>query len=83
MHDISYQYGFTEEAGNFQDNDFNHGGVASDSVIIDNDAPGENNAYFMTPPDGQHGQMAMFKWLGYTEPGRFGALENSIPIHGI
>ncbi len=81
MHDITYQYGFTEEAGNFQNNDFNHGGIGNDAVIIENAAAGKNNAYFMTPPDGQHGKMAMFKWTK-TTPGRWGSLENSIPIHG-
>ena len=80
MHDITYQYGFTEEAGNFQNNDFNNGGVGHDAVIIENAAQGTNNAYFMCPPDGQPGQMAMFKWTR-TSPGRWGALENSIPMH--
>ena len=36
MHDISYQYGFTEAAGNFQDNNFGKGGEANDSVNVNN-----------------------------------------------
>lgn len=80
MHDISFIFGFDEEAGNFQNNDFNKGGEGNDAVEIDNYAEGENNAYFQTPPDGQPGQMAMFKWT-QSNPARYGSLENSIPMH--
>ncbi|KAH9265849.1 hypothetical protein BSLG_010785 [Batrachochytrium salamandrivorans] len=34
MHDISYQYGFTESAGNFQKDNFGKGGQGNDVVII-------------------------------------------------
>ncbi len=36
MHDISYQYGFTEAAGNFQRNNLGKGGLGLDRVIIRN-----------------------------------------------
>jgi extracellular elastinolytic metalloproteinase len=36
MHDISYQYGFVEAAGNFQRNNFGKGGSEFDRVIIRN-----------------------------------------------
>ncbi|KAJ1330487.1 hypothetical protein BSLG_010787 [Batrachochytrium salamandrivorans] len=35
FHDITYQYGFTEQAGNFQMNNFNKGGKGGDPVVID------------------------------------------------
>ena len=82
MHDIFYQFGFNEAAGNFQNDNFGNGGLANDAVIIDNMASGLNNAYFMTPPDGQHGQLSMFKWTK-TTPERLGALENDIVMHGL
>ncbi|KAJ1336275.1 hypothetical protein BSLG_010766 [Batrachochytrium salamandrivorans] len=34
MHDISYQYGFTEKAGNFQKDNFGKGGKGNDAVTI-------------------------------------------------
>ena len=44
MHDISYQYGFTEAAFNFQTNNFGKGGVGNDPVYVDaQDPSGENN----------------------------------------
>jgi Fungalysin metallopeptidase (M36) len=35
MHDLSYQYGFTEDAGNFQSDNFGRGGEDSDPVIVE------------------------------------------------
>lgn len=66
MHDIWYQYGFTEEAGNFQANNYGAGGAADDAVIALGQT-GEsfgflNNAMFSTPPDGQRPSMYMFMW---------------------
>jgi extracellular elastinolytic metalloproteinase len=49
MHDLLYRYGFTEAAGNFQENNFNHGGAGSDSVeVFDLRWWKKNNAYFIT-----------------------------------
>lgn len=49
-------YGFTEEAGNFQQYNFGRGGEEGDAVITNaQDGSGFNNANFMTPPDGQNG----------------------------
>ncbi|KAI8900591.1 Fungalysin metallopeptidase-domain-containing protein, partial [Globomyces pollinis-pini] len=80
VHDISYQYGFTEAAGNFQQNNFGKGGNANDPVQILNLANGKNNAQFATPPDGQPGVMSMFEF-DVTTPTRNGAFENTIVIH--
>ena len=35
MHDILYQYGFDEESGNFQEENFGLGGLEGDSVILE------------------------------------------------
>lgn len=66
MHDIWYQYGFTEPAGNFQFNNYGNGGLASDEVQAFGQT-GEslgalNNAAFAAPPDGNNPSMLMFMW---------------------
>ncbi|KAI8867101.1 hypothetical protein GQ42DRAFT_138996 [Ramicandelaber brevisporus] len=81
IHDLFYLYGFTEKAGNFQDNNFGNGGKENDAVIAGaQDGQGYMNAWFQTPPDGQHGKMAMFIWNGVT-PHRDGDLEGGIIMH--
>ena len=35
MHDISYQYGFDEASGNFQENNYGNGGTGSDYVNVE------------------------------------------------
>jgi extracellular elastinolytic metalloproteinase len=51
IHDMFYRYGFTEEAGNFQQYNFGRGGKENDAVIANaQDGSGYNNANFMTPP---------------------------------
>jgi len=63
MHDIWYQYGFDEESGNFQENNYGNGGNASDFVNADaQDGGGTNNANFSTPPDGSNPRMQMYLW---------------------
>jgi hypothetical protein len=65
VHDILYQHGFTEAAGNFQENNFNRGGLASDSVNAEaQDGRGENNANFATPADGSNPRMQMYLFTG-------------------
>ncbi|KAJ1974148.1 hypothetical protein H4R35_003753 [Dimargaris xerosporica] len=81
MHDILYQYGFDEESGNFQENNFGRGGKGGDAVVASaQDRSGLNNAWFSTPPDGSRGRMAMFIW-NKSKPGRDGSLDASIMIH--
>ena len=61
LHDVSYRYGFTEAAGNFQESDYGRGGVGGDSVNADaQDGSGVNNANFGTPPDGSRPRMQMY-----------------------
>lgn len=60
-HDISYQYGFDEASGNFQDNNLGRGGAGNDYVFADaQDGSGTNNANFATPADGSNPRMQMF-----------------------
>ena len=64
-HDVTYQYGFDEASGNFQENNYGNGGSASDSVATEaQDGGGTNNANFATPPDGQNPRMQMYLWGG-------------------
>ncbi|PQB05218.1 T9SS-dependent M36 family metallopeptidase [Aureitalea marina] len=63
IHDVMYEYGFTEANGNFQENNYGNGGAGSDSVNADaQDGGGTNNATFGTPPDGNNPRMTMFLW---------------------
>ncbi|KAI0318139.1 metalloprotease [Amylostereum chailletii] len=81
MHDISYLYGFTESAFNFQSDNFGKGGQGGDPVTISvQDPEGFNNAFFSTPPDGQSGHMRILLW-NYANPLRDPALENDIVVH--
>lgn len=63
MHDVWYEYGFDEVAGNFQENNYGNGGSGGDFVYADGqDGAGLNNATFGTPPDGGNPGMTMFLW---------------------
>ena len=65
MHDLWYQYGFDEESGNFQVNNYGRGGTEGDYVNAEAlDGSGTGNANFATPPDGQNPRMQMFLWGG-------------------
>lgn len=69
IHDVLYYYGFDEESGNFQENNYGNPGNGSDSVDAQaQDGSGTNNANFATPPDGQNPRMQMFIWSGATGP---------------
>jgi len=63
IHDAFYHYGFTEEAGNFQVNNYGRGGIGGDDVRGEaQDGGGLNNANFSTPPDGSRPRMQMYLW---------------------
>ncbi len=63
MHDFAYHYGFDEQAGNFQQNNYGNGGNEGDFVLAQaQDGGGNNNANFSTPPDGANGSMQMYLW---------------------
>lgn len=81
MHDVWYQYGFTEPTGNFQQNNYGRGGLGNDWVNADaQDGSGTNNANFGTPPDGSNPRMQMYRWT-YTTPNRDSDLDNGIIAH--
>jgi extracellular elastinolytic metalloproteinase len=80
-HDVLYDLGFTEKAGNFETNVNGQGGVGGDFVILNaQDGSGTNNANFATPPDGQSGRMRMFRWT-YSTPQRDCAFEAGVVLH--
>jgi uncharacterized repeat protein (TIGR01451 family) len=63
IHDVYYRYGFDEQAGNFQVNNYGKGGLGNDEVYAQAiDGSGTNNANFSTPPDGSNGRMQMYVW---------------------
>jgi PKD repeat protein len=65
LHDMTYRHGFTEAAGNFQENNYGNGGNGNDAVQADaQDGSGTNNANFSTPVDGQKPRMQMYLWTG-------------------
>ncbi len=83
-HDVLYRFGFTESAGNFQENNFGRGGLGGDSVISYVQAGADlgfaNNAFFAPAPDGINGQTAMFIW-DFPRPSRDGDLDAEIIFH--
>lgn len=68
MHDITFRYGFNEQAGNFQFKNYSGSAGANDYVRAEaQDAakatsPSTNNANFSSPADGSSGRMQMFVW---------------------
>lgn len=79
MHDIFYHHGFDEESGNFQENNYNRGGIGNDFVYADaQDGSGLNNATFGTPPDGQNPVMTMFLWSASGPQGNPLIINNSV-----
>jgi hypothetical protein len=63
VHDVLYEHGFTEAAGNFQVNNYGKGGLGNDDVRAEaQDGSGRNNANFGTPVDGLRPRMQMFEW---------------------
>ncbi|CAA7197056.1 T9SS-dependent M36 family metallopeptidase [Chryseobacterium potabilaquae] len=62
-HDIFYQFGFTESARNFQQNNFGNGGLGNDFVLTEAQNMEErNNSYFSSTPEGTPGAMTLFLW---------------------
>ncbi|BGO94656.1 hypothetical protein NBRC10512_004915 [Rhodotorula toruloides] len=81
IHDLYYRYGFDEESGNFQEENFGRGGRGGDAVQANaQDGSGYNNANFATPPDGQRPRMRMYVWNAQ-QPYRDGDFEAGIVIH--
>jgi hypothetical protein len=80
-HDELYRLGFTEQARNFQNDNFGRGGVGADRVRGEGqDSSGTNNANFSTPADGGRGKMQMYVWTG-PNPDIDGNLDAEVVIH--
>ncbi len=63
IHDTLYAAGFTEAAGNFQNDNLGRGGKAGDAVNAEaQDGGGTDNANFATPHDGKAPRMQMYLW---------------------
>ncbi len=61
IHDLTYNYGFDEVAGNAQAYNLGRGGKENDYVIAEaQDGSGTNNANFAPAPDGQKQWQQMF-----------------------
>ena len=72
IHDLLYQYGFDESAGNFQANNYGNGGLGQDWVLAEaQDGGGSNNANMATPPDGDQPRMQMYLWSSSTSETSF------------
>jgi extracellular elastinolytic metalloproteinase len=81
FHDVQYQYGFDEAAGNFQVNNFGRGGVGNDAVFAQGqDGSGKCNANFSTPSDGTAGRLQMFL-CDRAMPRRDGDLDTTVVLH--
>lgn len=82
-HDALYSLGFTEQARNFQADNFGRGGAAADRVSAEGqDSSGTNNANFATPVDGGRGRMQMYLWTGPT-PDYDGTTDIDVVYHEV
>ncbi len=83
IHDVMYQYGFTEAAANFQDDNMGRGGLGNDHVNGEaQDGSGTNNANFSTPADGSPARQQMYLWnINGSVPNKDGDVDNGIVIH--
>jgi len=76
-HDVWYNYGFDEPSGNFQEENFDRGGLGSDYVYAEaQDGSGTCNANFSPPQDGFNPRMQMFSCGN-----RDGDFDNGVIVH--
>ncbi len=65
LHDLFYDRGFNEAAGNAQTSNLGRGGVEGDPILAEGqDASGRNNANMLTPSDGGSPRMQMYLFDG-------------------
>ncbi|HEY0049607.1 MAG TPA: M36 family metallopeptidase, partial [Pyrinomonadaceae bacterium] len=82
-HDEMYRLGFTEQARNFQHDNFGRGGLGNDRIRAEGqDSSGTNNANFLTNADGTRGRMQMYTWTGPT-PDYDGTGDAEVIIHEV
>lgn len=80
IHDVTYEYGFDEASGNFQNDNFGLGGAGNDRVNANSQLGIVCNAFFGTPPDGSSGTMDMYICPNVI-PNRDGSLDNVVIAH--
>src|SRR5213078_1593860 len=90
-HDLHYQFGFDEAAGNYQTENFGRGGVGGDALYAYTHyaasatvGPSLQNAFFgpISNDDGGQAQLSMF--VGYTSAGGYftdSALDANVIVH--
>ena len=82
-HDEMYRLGFTEQARNFQHDNFGRGGLGNDRISAEGqDSSGTDNANFLTNADGTRGRMQMYVWTGPT-PDYDGTGDAEVIIHEV
>jgi hypothetical protein len=82
FHDEMYLLGFTEQARNFQQDNFGRGGVGSDRVHAEGqDFESTNNARFTVGSDGGTGRMEMGLWPRDALPDRSSGLDRDLMVH--
>jgi subtilisin-like proprotein convertase family protein len=80
-HDQLYSLGFTEEFGNFQNDNFGRGGLGNDRVLAEaQDFSGSSNANFATPSDGLPGRLQMYIFNA-SNPDRDASLDQEVILH--
>ncbi|WP_375419029.1 M36 family metallopeptidase [uncultured Hymenobacter sp.] len=63
MHDVTFQYGFNEASGNFQETNYTGQGRGRDAVLaVAEDPDDTDQAYFSPGYDGDSSSMHMFLW---------------------
>ncbi|HJL14419.1 MAG TPA: M36 family metallopeptidase [Sandaracinaceae bacterium LLY-WYZ-13_1] len=68
LHDVFYDLGFDEAAGNAQLDNFGRGGEGDDPLLAQAmDHSGRNNASMSTPADGSSPRMQMYLWDGWDD----------------
>ena len=83
FHDLTYLYGFTEPARNFQYNNFGRGGWEGDRIVAEGqDSSGTNNANFQTPVDSsQPGRMQMYIFTAGSAVNRSSGIDQDVILH--
>jgi hypothetical protein len=80
-HDYFYALGFDEAAGNYQVDNFGHGGAGNDPVIAETLNGGDyNNAYFTPAQDGNPGRLEVMVFT-YSTPRRDSAYDAHVVYH--
>lgn len=81
MHDRLYELGFTEEAGNYQEDNVGRGGLGNDAIQADvQDSDLINNSNFDGAPDGLPGRVQLGIFT-YPDPDRDEAFDAGVLLH--